>query len=264
MAESVLLKTVREALLLADPYEVKARLVPAAIVAAPLATAAFVGVQDVASWLFAIGAGALTEGVLLLLAGHLARAMGHGYEEALFKGCLPTNLWLSQESPRSAQQRKQWSRAVLALTGLDVERGDADERHKIIGDAVGQLRVQVRYQEVGGLLQTQVEDYGFGRNLAGLVPIWGTATAVGLFLCLYGAIHLGTSWLAVGVEAVFLAACLLYWLRREPYVRWLADRYAETLLNTAVVLARAGGSEGETLAEGNAPATVSENAGSTE
>lgn len=237
MAEPILSKTLKEILLLSDRYEMKARLLPGVFAVAPLAVAAYVAAASSVSVLAGVGVGALVETLLMLFAGHVARVLGAGYETRLFNGRLPTEVWLSDDSPRSRQQREQWVKAVNRLTKLDISRGDEEERAKLVRDAVSQLRGMLRGDAAMQMAQVHNEEYGFARNLAGLAPVWLASAVTGASVCLFFALRHPNGWVAFAIELVFAVAAATYLSLAGVAVRWAADRYAEDLLTATVVVA---------------------------
>lgn len=239
MAETSLKGLASGILLMSDRYERKARLAPGLFAVVPIAVLAYSSAAAELPWYQSLGLAVLMESLLALLAGHLSRALGVAAERRLFPEGLPTHEWLSSVGPRSGQQREQWRMALLTLTGLDIYAGnDADEERRVIQDAVVQARGRLRGRAEAAMVQTHNEEYGFSRNLLGLVPVWFTASAVGVVATGLPLLKGGGSWLAFGTEAVLLAGCVSYAAVGGAYVRWTAERYAESLLSAVVVVAK--------------------------
>jgi hypothetical protein len=238
MAESSLKSMVSEFLLLSDRYEKRARLLPGLFAVVPLAVFAYVSASTRMAWYQSVGLAAVTEALLAILAGHLSRALGRGVEERLFSTGLPTSLWLSSAGSRSAQQREQWRLAIVSLTGLDIYASkDPEEERKVIADAVVQVRARLRGTPEAVMVQTHNEEYGFARNLAGLVPVWLACSALGLVFTVVAAVRGRGDWLAVGIEAVFLVSAIAYSAIAKGYVRRSAERYTESLLSVLLMVA---------------------------
>lgn len=236
MEEASLKGLAAEILLMSDRYERRARLAPGLFAVVPIAVLAYSSASTGLPWYQSLGLAVLIESLLALFAGHLARALGVSAERRLFPDGLPTHQWLSSSSPRSQQQREQWRVALLSLTRLDIYvANDPDEERKVIHDAVVQARGRLRGQPEAAMVQTHNEEYGFSRNLLGLVPVWFTASGVSAIATGLPLLHGGGSWLVFCTEAVLMAACVSYAAVGGAYVRWTAERYAESLLSAVLV-----------------------------
>jgi len=236
MAESSFKGLASGILLLSDRYERRARLAPGLFAVAPIAVLAYSSASAELLWYQGLGLAVLIESLLALLAGHLARALGAAAELRLFPDGLPTHLWLSSAGQRSEQQREQWRAALLSLTGLDIYAGNnVEEERRVINDAVIQARGRLRERPEASMVQIHNEEYGFARNLFGLIPIWFVASAIGVVGTGLSLAYARGSWLAFGTEVVLLTACVSYAYVGKTYVRWAAERYAESLLSTLVI-----------------------------
>lgn len=237
MAETGLLGVLKEALLLSDRYEMRARLLPGMFAVVPLAVAAYAVAASSMGTLSSVGIAMSVEILLMLFAGHLSRVLGTGYEQRLFGGRLPTTVWLSDESPRSKQQREQWAGAIKQLTGLDIQKGSCEERIRTVSDALAQLRAILRGDPAASMVQLHNEDYGFARNLAGLVPVWLGVSIAGFLVCAGAAILTEVSWLPAAIEMTLVVAAGAYGFLRRRAVTWAADRYAVSVLAAALMVA---------------------------
>lgn len=238
--------TILQLLSLTDRYERKARLLPALIVALPLAIAAGTAGAMTADWYSALGFGALMEGVVGVGLAHLARIPGTRLEKNLCQkwGGLPTRRWLRpSDTTISEQQKSRWRGAIRTLTGLTLPatvgtKSEADI-DKLLDDAVRQLRHRLRDDPASGMVRTHNEDYGFARNLAGLRWVWLlfalTGAAVSGFA--FSAGHGHPVALAAGGIIVLIASVSAFAL--PSYVSHCADRYAEALLAAAITAADA-------------------------
>lgn len=224
---------------LTDRYERKARLLPALLAAAP----ALSGVAAVsASGAGILGSLAIGTGLGAVIAvglSHLASAAGHRCEAVLCRrwGALPTELWLLPENTAcSTQQKQQWYAAIKKTTGLDIARavadGDEEEARRTIRDAVKQLRHRFRSVPGAGLLQTHNEDYGFARNFAGLIWVWGPLAVLSAMVSWWMWLrHDGLLGWAIA-SSVVLAVALVVLGLLPGYLRAKADRYAESFFGT--------------------------------
>lgn len=232
MADTGIVDLVKGVFSLSDRYERKARFLPSAFVVLPVSIAVLAVSKSQVGILLSAGLATATEILMIMFMGMVARQLGVRYEQRLFGGVLPTEEWLSQNSPKSQQQVKQWQDALSKLTGLDLTAGDADERSKVIRDATAQARKRLRDNPNSTRTQEYNEDYGFIRNMAGLVSVWIVVSLAGAAACAFV-----QAWFLVAVELAFTLAGLLYLAVRRSLVRWSAERYAESFLSLVLVVA---------------------------
>lgn len=226
-----------------DPYERKARLLPASIVVLPLpiAALAFAPWHESLGWSAGLGA---TVGAGL---AYLARAAGQERERRLWAswGGPPTTRWLRpRDTTHSPALKARWRGAIRTLTGLTIpatlkEPGDAAEAafDRTVGSAIVQLRHRLRGEPAARMVEIHLVDYGFYRNLAGLVPCWVGLAAGGL-VAVAGAFPAGgRPFIALGLETLFLIVALVARAVLPGQVKHAAERYAESLLAAAVLVA---------------------------
>jgi hypothetical protein len=233
--------TILQLLNLTDRYERKARLLPALIVALPLAIAAGTAGAMTADWYSALGIGALMEGVVGVGLGHLARIPGTQLETKLCRkwGGLPTRRWLRPtDTTCSEAQKSRWRGALRTLTGLTLPAtlGSKSESDidKLIDDTVRQLRHRLRDDPAAGMVRTHNEDYGFARNLAGLRWVWLMFSLAAAAVCGF-ALYAGRGQpVALAAECVLVLIAAVSVFTLPAYVCHCADRYAEALLAAAV------------------------------
>ncbi len=248
------MKFLTDVLIVSDRYERKARLRPALLAVLPLSLAAAWPLTAQAEWSSTLGVGALIHLALAVMVGHLARAAGVRVERRFVAehGGLPTNRWLRPtDATKSEQQRRQWYDAIRRLTGFDIEASaltSAEECDRVIADATRRARDLVRERPEAKLVAIHNEDYGFVRNLQGLMPLWLASCAIGAIACLIQAIWLEASWVGVAIELVLLGAALLLRQALPGYVEHASNRYAESLLAAMVAIAE--------REEATAPATT--------
>jgi hypothetical protein len=238
--------TILQLLNLTDRYERKARLLPALIVALPLAIAAGTAGTITADWYSALGFGALMEGVVGVGLAHFARIPGTRLEAKLCRkwGGLPTRRWLRPtDTTCSEAQKSRWRGAIRTLTGLTLpatlgNKSEADT-DKLIDDAVRQLRHQLRDDPVAGMVRTQNEDYGFARNLAGLRWVWLAFSLAGAAVCGFAFYNGHRQPVALTASGVLFLIAAVSAFTLPAYVCHCADRYAEALLAAAISAADA-------------------------
>jgi hypothetical protein len=228
---------------LSDRYERKVCLLPGLLLAAVPALTAWAALREFTTWDIATVTSVSVEFLAAFVLGHLARARGRRIEEVLWKewGGPPTTRWLRPwDTTSSDQQKTKWRSAIKKLTGLtlpaSVPQGGQADVDRVNTDAVRQLRYFLRGKPDAAMLATHNEDYGFARNFCGVRWHWVVicmacvvANAVAFAFGLRPFLGLG---IAGGCTVIaFLIA------RELPvYVRRSADRYAESLFATAVII----------------------------
>ena len=232
---------------LSDRYERKACLLPGLLLAAVPALTAWTVLHEFATWDMAAGTSLGLEFLVAFVLGHLARARGRNIEEVLWKawGGSPTTRWLRPwDTTCSDQQKSKWRAAIKKLTGLTIPAsvpasGDQTEVDRVNTDAVRQLRYFLRGKPEAAMVATHNEDYGFARNLCGVRWHW-------VVICVACVVATAVAF-AFGLKPFFGLAiaggCTLiaFLIARElpVYVRRCADRYAESLFATAVLVSQA-------------------------
>lgn len=219
---------------LGDAYEIQARVFPAMLAVLPVAVlVAQIGMAK-KNWIAMIGWGAGLEVVLSVLVSKVGHALGARLQGRLEKrwGGLPTHAWLRTGDPtHSEQQRKAWWRALLVLTGLDIEKAAAEndpvEADRVIADAVMAARNKIKGNKKAALVQTYNITFGFARNLAGMK--WLT-----LLICVacsgisaWGNLRWGFETSGTVIQLLFLVISAVYFWLANGYVRHCAVRYAE-------------------------------------
>ncbi len=220
---------------LTDSYERKARLLPALLsgsVAIPSIGAVAGGSL---SWLSSVSISVGIGALIAVVISYAASAAGRAYEKALWPAWpndAPTNRWLLPDDETcSRQQKETWYRRIVELTGLDVAAaaGSSEtELHRVINDAVRLLRDRIRNSDVGRMLATHNEDYGFARNLAGLRVVWMPTSAASMVVSWIAYAVADTSIVWPLAASAIVAAAVLGSFVLPGYVRQRADRYAES------------------------------------
>lgn len=229
MSESPLFGKLADVLLMSDRYELRARLLPGMFAVLPLAILAFGTSAPELGALKSAGMTVAVEALLGVFAGHLSRALGRRREAGLYPSGLPTELWLASGGPRSSQQRDRWWDQVKTTTGLDISSATAPpEEAAVIRDAVMQLRGRLRGGASTEMLSVHNEEYGFARNLLGLTPVWIATSAFGASVAGVMVVRGGGGVLLLGVELTLMFAGILYAVSGPAYVRYSAERYAES------------------------------------
>ena len=240
------MRTLLQFLALSDRYERKARLLPGLVAASPIGLTAALLAPSLLDWGSGLVGSLVLEVVLGVVLGLLARARGKVVEESLWVqwNGPPTTRLLRPDSTESSETvRVRWRKAVKDLTGMVIPASMPDgktpsEVDQIIADAVRQLRYTLRDKEEARLVSVHNEDYGFARNLLGLRPHWLAASCASLLACGIAFWAGYQAWAALAVALVSLAIAVLVSWELPSFVRRCADRYAESLLSTAVTISR--------------------------
>ncbi len=231
---------------LSDRYERKARLLPGLLLAAVPALTAGAVLQEFASWQKAASSAVGVEFLAAIILGQFARARGRRVEEVFWKawGGPPTTRWLRPwDQTCSDQQKSKWRGAIKRLTGLSLQAsvpqgGSQDDVDRLIADATRQLRYAIRGKPEAAILAIHNEDYGFARNLCG-VRWWWVALSL---VCLTGcgvAFAIGLRpYLGLGVAGAFTVASIFVARELPDYVKRCADRYAESLFASAILVSQ--------------------------
>jgi hypothetical protein len=240
------MKRLLSAFNLGDCYEIEARILPAALVVVP----AIVLVLDLElseqRWLHAVGLGLGLEVFLAVAVSKVAHGFGRRLEATLVRewGGLPTERWLMpDDKTHSEQQKAKWRATLTRLSGLDLNvalrSGDLDEYSRLVRDAVAATRQELREGPTVYLLKRHNAGYGFARNAAGMrwlaVGVSGAVAACSAVLCVAEKASLGVLLLSV----VFLLVAVGHSIVARSYVRYCAERYAETFFAAASNLADA-------------------------
>lgn len=224
---------------LLDSYERKARLLPGLLLAMPvgIAVVALLPGFDPKNLLGLL----VAAGVPLFIANFI-RSRGKRLETRLVKqwGGLPTTQMLRHREPtnnqRMFQRRRQGLEALLEETLPTPEQEAADpvaaDEHYIAATKTLIARVR-ETKESFPLVKTELTNYGFRRNLAGVKPL-GIIITVLLLGVDGAAILAGADLTKLLVAAAIHLGCVVAWLTvvRHQWIREQADSYAERLFDT--------------------------------
>ena len=220
------------------------RLLPGLLLAAVPALTAGTMLKEFTAWYTAASAAVGVEFLAAIMLGQFARARGRSVEEILWKswGGSPTTRWLRPwDGTCSDQQKAKWRGAIKRLTGLSLpasvpQDGSQDDVDRLNADATRQLRYALRDKPQAAILATHNEDYGFIRNLCGVRWYWVALSLA----CLIGcgvAFALGMRpYLGVAIAGAFSLTTILIAHELPAHVRRCADRYAESLFATAILV----------------------------
>jgi hypothetical protein len=228
---------------LSDRYERRAQLLPGLIAASPLALTVAVVARSALTWYEAAGATAAAEFLVAFLLGYLARARGKAAEEVMWKawGGPPTTRWMRpSDATCSDEQKAKWRGVFHRISGLRIpasasaDRTEADV-DRVTEDAVRYVRNLLRNHPVAGMVRLHLEEYGFARNLLGLIWHWVGIAAAAVIGCLVLLIAGEKQYVGLAVSGVSLLLSLLVGQQLPDSVKRCADRYAASLLTAAVM-----------------------------
>jgi hypothetical protein len=234
---------------LSDPYDRKARLLPAVLCILPLLPASAALGGPVGEWIKLVLGGVGIGAVIAVGLSHAASACGNRVQKKLWPrwpSDSPTNRWLHpNEKKTSAQQRALWYDAIQRLLGIDLKAAvETDKKQEIeaaINDAVAALRNLFWKRAEAERLHMHNVDYGFARNLTGMFPIWGSFLVGSAAACWWTYWNLDPHALLWAVVATVLALVLLpigVWVL-PAYVRAKATYYAESFFATLMAVDKA-------------------------
>lgn len=232
---------------LSDRYERKARLLPGLLLAAAPALTAAAVLHDFAAWYTTASTAVGIEFLAAIVTGHFARARGRRIEDDLWKswGGAPTVRWLRPwDQTCSDQQKTKWRGAIKRLTDLTlpaaVPQGSSqDDVDRRIADATRQLRYALRDKPKAAMLATHNEDYGFARNLCAVRWHWVALSLACLLGCVVTFAFGMRPYVGLAIAGAFSIASVCIGLELPDYVRRCADRYAESLFATAILVSHA-------------------------
>jgi hypothetical protein len=222
-----------------DAYTLRARIAPAALLAAPaLMLLAALGLSPAGLGLVTVG---VTSAIAVVAAGQVAER-GRKLQAELFGrwGGSPTTraLYLVDNEDEDRVQARR--AAVERITGTtlptaDDERRDPAGTRQAYDHAIAQLRAPMREDEPNRILADANADYGFRRNCLAI-------RRQGMGVSTVGALAGGALWIfSAGTKPqTYLAACVasavlfIFWWRvvTEPWTRTAATRYAEQFYET--------------------------------
>lgn len=232
---------------LSDRYERKTRLLPGLLLAAVPALTAGAVLQEFTEWYTAASLAVGVEFMVAIVLGQFARARGRRIEEILWKswGGPPSTRWLRPwDQTCSDQQKMKWRGAIKRLTGLSLsasvpEGGSQEDVDRLNTDATRQLRYVLRDNPEATILATHNEDYGFARNLCGVRWCLVALSSACLVGCGVAFAFELRPYLGLAVSGAFTVASIVIARELPEYVKRCADRYAESLFATAILVSQA-------------------------
>ena len=231
---------------LSDRYERKAQLLPGLLLAAVPALTFGSVLQEFASWYAAASTAIGVEFLAAIVLGKFAQARGRRVEEKLWKtwGGPPTTRWLRPwDQTCSDQQKQKWRGAIKRLTGMTLPasvplNGNEEEADRAISDVMRQLRYGLRGKPEAAMIAIHNEDYGFARNLCGVRCHWVLLSFASVTACGVAFAFGMRPFLGIAISGGFVIASLFIALELPHHVKRCADRYAESLFATAIVVSQ--------------------------
>lgn len=227
-------------MLLGDEYDRRARFAPAALAVAPLAVAAFA--LEARSNLWAgVGLATFVQITMTALFAHVGRVLGTLDERRMRnRGELPLQRWLCPyNSERSADESNLWRAATKSLVDLDYDAAEPScSTYRRMGrDAFVAIQQALRPSAASGdepLWRIQQAEYGFARNLVGMLGLWLASLAVGLITTGVQASRGAVDWSLFIVEILFFVCWAMVWAGRTMFEMNGAERLSESLMMAAV------------------------------
>lgn len=244
MAEGAPLKALADLMMLGDQYDRRARYAPAAFAVAPLAVAAFAMEPAQLGGLVGLGLASFVQITMTSFYAHIGRAMGTGHERRLTnRGEMPMQRWLCPyNKEHSAEETSQWRAAVKKLLRLDYDTAapECREYRRLGRDAFVGLQSALRVDDsvtdkpARPLFRIHQEEYGFSRNLTGMLGLGLISLCVGIAVTGWQFSSGKAPFSLVVIELVFLACWALVFALRGEFVMAAAERFSESLLSAAV------------------------------
>lgn len=219
-----------------DPYELRARILPALVVVSPLIFPGLILVQAISPNLTTstlIGLGLLP---LIYVLSFVVRSLGKAQEPkiwATWDGAPSIRFVRPNDSTLSADIKNSIAVAVNQLFSIDLNAAQLSpsQQDQRIDDAFRLVRQRVRQRDPAGLWYTHNAEYGFLRNLYASWWLWAVfggiiaiAGALGLYLSVDTLLY--ETILVSGMLFVLLA-WVMYKYILPSLLRIAADRYAE-------------------------------------
>lgn len=230
-----------------DDYALKARMLPAALVVAPLGFFLSAFADNI---VHKLAMGVLPTAALAMFVTQIVRDLGNKAQMRLYKqwGGVPTTILLRhRDSALPLSQKVAIHRKLKALLpdctwpSINDESVDQDTADQIYASAVDILRERHRNLADSKLLQAENIAYGFRRNLLGLKRIGIIITflvVVAGFVLMWGKLKTPVSYDPRSMEFAILYAAITHvghqLVVTSNWVRSAADRYAKALLMRAL------------------------------
>jgi hypothetical protein len=234
--------------IITDPYDRKARLLPALLLVIPFIAILIAYLQTILPFLQLLIPIAASCGILFLLT-HLVRDKGKAKEDELFKlwkGMPSVAIFRHCDSKLDAITKKRYHKRLSNICETSSVTVEEEEANKESADGVYQawsqyLRGQTRDKGKFHLLFQENINYGFRRNMFGVRCIGIVISLVCIFLSavwLYRAYINNVFMMIPCIVLVISIAFLMFWksVVTSDWVRIPADAYAERLAEAVDLL----------------------------
>lgn len=218
-----------------DPYELRARILPALVVVSPIVFPGSVLIQAISPNLLTSALAGVGLLPLIYVLSFVVRNLGKAKEPQIWAswGGVPSTRFMRFDSPLFSKDIRNSiavainQRYSIDLNSVNLPPSQLDQR---IEDAFRLVRQRVRQVDPGGIWYKHNAEYGFLRNLYASCWLWALlagVVVVGGGISYYVSPNgLYTVVMVLGILFIFLALAL-YRFVLPDLLRTAADRYAE-------------------------------------
>lgn len=186
--------------------------------------------------------------MLIYIASFFVRYNGQKIESSVWNswnGAPSTRFMRWSDQTFGNELKRKLHRTVKLSCDIDLkskgeELNDPLAADKKIIQAFSEVRAIVRLKDPNVVWLIQNAEYGFHRNLYGSRWAWLILSSLGILVCSYAWSMWKSDTILLGVvlnNISFLAAILFEWYYIPKFMYWAANRYAESLWTTFLVLA---------------------------
>jgi hypothetical protein len=233
-----------------DPYEIRARMAPAAIISLPLA----ISIMTIASVIsdklteLILGSGFVLV-VFVYALSFLVRYFGRKIEDDLWDswgGAPSTRLNRWRDLTFRDDLKQQLHDAVgnhcgIKLSSREEERNNPQKADEQIVQAFLQVKAMVRQDDPEGIWTKHNAEYGFHRNLLGSRSLWLAFSIIGIAAC-GAALYLKNDAIltfSLALNILLATVSILGgWYFLPKMIKNSAERYAESIWNSFLVYAK--------------------------
>jgi len=230
-----------------DAYEMRARIAPTIVVFLPITITASLIIGSITKPLNGYISGGILFFALVYALSHFVRQLGKNIEDSLWQK------WDGPPSTRFLRWRDIYigfdvknqlhalveSKCGIKLHSKEDEEAFPREADEKIEQAFFKVKGIVRKNDASGLWNKHNAEYGFLRNLLGSRMVW-LLTSLVCLIASCGYFHFGQKGsiiLSIVINASFCLISLLSgWIFLPKAVRDSADRYADSIWNTFLIL----------------------------
>lgn len=136
----------------------------------------------------------------------------------------------------------------LDLYSARKEKANPAEADRLIADAFAQIKALIRKKDPDGIWSTHNADYGFARNLMASSVFGGILSLIGAAVCAAVWKQTGNQLALAGIAievALVIGFVVNRWFLIPSVARQRADRYAESMWDTFLVITEQDGTSNE-------------------